>query len=151
PYVSGGEIAAAGARRASIEEVFEIADVVSVHTPLLDETEKLIDGALLARMKHGATFINTSRGAIVDEPALIEFLRQRTDVDAVLDVTEPEPPLAASPLFDLPNVLITPHLAGCYGPECRRLGQFAVEEFQRHLAGQPLRGLVSREEALRTA
>jgi phosphoglycerate dehydrogenase-like enzyme len=123
----------------SLAEVFSRADVVSLHAPQIPQTEGLITGALLASMKSGATFINTARGAIVRETEMIEVLRARPDdLTAALDVTDPEPPLPTNPLFDLPNVFLTPHIAGSLDAECGRMGQWMLEELNRYLSGKPL-------------
>jgi phosphoglycerate dehydrogenase-like enzyme len=130
----------------SLDEIFKQSDVVSVHTPWLKETEGLITGAHLETMKPYSTFINSSRGAIVRETEMIAVLRQRADLTAVLDVTYPEPPLADSALYTLPNVILTPHIAGSVGRECQRMGQYMVEELRRYLAGQPLKYALTREQ-----
>jgi phosphoglycerate dehydrogenase-like enzyme len=135
----------------SIEDIFRRADVVSLHSPWLKETEGLITGAHLASMKPNATFINTARGAIVREGEMIEVLRQRPDLYAVLDVTYPEPPEEGSPLYTLPNVVLTPHIAGSLSHECRRMGRYMVEELRRYLAGEPLCWEITREQAARLA
>ena len=147
PYVSPEEGHALGVEMASLEEVFKRADVVSLHTPWLKETEGLITGAHLASMKPNSTLINTARGAVVREDEMLAVLAQRPDLFAVLDVTYPEPPDPASPLFSLPNVLLTPHIAGPIGVECARNGQFMLEELQHYLAGQPLQYAITRERA----
>jgi phosphoglycerate dehydrogenase-like enzyme len=98
-------------------------------------------------MKPYATFINTARGAVVREPEMIEVLRARPDLVAVLDVTYPEPPAPDSPLYDLPNVVLSPHIAGGSGQEYRRLGLFMVAELERFQAGQPLANEITRERA----
>jgi phosphoglycerate dehydrogenase-like enzyme len=87
-------------------------------------------------MRDGATLINTARGALVDHDALIAELRTGR-ISAVLDVTEPEPLPPDSPLFDLPNVVLTPHIAGALGTEVRRLGDAAIAEVFRYAAGEP--------------
>ena len=97
-------------------------------------------------MKPYSTFINTSRGAVIRENEMIEVLRQRPDLWAVLDVTYPEPPPPDSPLYTLPNVLLTPHIAGSMGEECRRQGRYMIEELERYLAGQPLSWAVTKEK-----
>jgi phosphoglycerate dehydrogenase-like enzyme len=84
-------------------------------------------------------FLNTARGEVVDESGMIEVLRRRPDLQAVLDVTAPEPPAPDSPLYVLPNVVLTPHIAGSVEAECLRMGQAMVDEFVRYQAGQPLR------------
>jgi phosphoglycerate dehydrogenase-like enzyme len=105
----------------------------------------MVTGAHLASMREGATFINTSRGAIVREGEMIEVLTQRVDLLAVLDVTSPEPPAAGSPLYELENVVMTPHIAGALNVECRRLGRAMIEELDRYLADGALKWEVTRE------
>ncbi|MEV7780509.1 hydroxyacid dehydrogenase [Kitasatospora sp. NPDC088351] len=140
-----------GVRSVGIEELFATADVVTVHTPLVPETRGLVGRRLLASMKPGATLVNTARGAVLDEPALLDVLTRRPDLFAVLDVTDPEPPLPGSPLFTLPNVVVTPHLAGSQALERRRLGDLVVGEFERWAAGEPLRWALDRHTYERMA
>lgn len=148
PFVTPDEAAALGVELCSLEEVFARSDVVTCHTPLLEPTRGLVTGGHLASMKRGATFVNTARGAVVRQAELIEVLRHRPDLQAVLDVTDPEPPAADSPLYTLPNVVLTPHIAGSLGHERRRLGRAVVEELRRYVSGLPLRWEVTRERAL---
>jgi phosphoglycerate dehydrogenase-like enzyme len=129
----------------TLERLFAESDVVSVHTPWLKETEGLITGAMVESMKPYTTFINTSRGAVVCEDELCAVLARRTDLAAVLDVTHPEPPETGSPLYSLPNVILTPHIAGSVNGECRRMGRLMVEELKRYLNGEPLRYGLTRE------
>lgn len=136
-----------GIEMVSLERVFEVADVISVHTPWLKETERLIGADLFRRMKPYSTFINSSRGAILRENELIDVLRARPDLTAVLDVTYPEPPEPESPLYTLPNVVLTPHIAGSIGPECRRMGRLMVEELKLYLSGQEMKYSLSKERA----
>ena len=131
----------------SLSQLFKQSDVVSLHTPWLKETENMIDGELIASMKPGATLINTSRGAIVNENEMIEVLKQRPDIWAVLDVTHPEPPRPESPLWELPNVILTPHIAGSMDNECRRMGRVVVDELGRFINQEPLRFSISRAQA----
>lgn len=147
PFVSAEEGAGLGVELVSLDEVFRRGDVVSVHTPWLPETVGLITGRHIASMKSYSTFINTSRGAVIREGEMVEVLAQRPDLWAVLDVTYPEPPPPDSPLYTLPNVLLTPHIAGSVGEECRRQGRYMIEELERYLAGQPLRWAVTKERA----
>jgi len=142
PTIGDEEAMALGVEMASLEEVFACSDVVSLHAPRIPETEGMITGALLASMKGGATFINTARGQVVRETEMIEVLHRRPDLTAILDVTDPEPPLATCPLFDMPNVLLTPHIAGSLNGECARMGRWMVDELQRYLAGKQLLGRV---------
>jgi phosphoglycerate dehydrogenase-like enzyme len=136
-----------GAKRASLEDVFRRSDVVSLHTPWLKETVGMITGEHLASMKPNATFVNTARGAVVREEEMIEVLKQRPDLFALLDVTYPEPPVEGSPLYTLPNVVLTPHIAGSLDRECRRMGQYAVDELRRYVNGEPQQWAISREQA----
>lgn len=134
PFVSDEEMRSMGVRKASLRELFEKSDVVSLHAPKLPETLGMIREEHFRRMPQGATFINTSRGAIIDEPGMIRVLQDRPDLLAMLDVTDPEPPVEGSPLYTLPNVLLTPHIAGSMGRECRRMGRLAMEECRLYLA-----------------
>ncbi|NEE43366.1 hydroxyacid dehydrogenase, partial [Streptomyces sp. SID8455] len=86
-------------------------DVVSIHAPELPQTRHLFDAGRLALMRDGATLVNTARGSLVDTDALVKELVSGR-IDAVLDHTEPEVLPVDSPLYDLPNVLLTPHIAG---------------------------------------
>ncbi len=81
------------------------------------------------------------------EPEMINVLQQRADLYAILDVTYPEPPVPGSPLYSLPNVVLTPHIAGSMYSECRRMGQYMVDECRRYLAGEPLQWAITREKA----
>ncbi len=147
PYVTAEAGQVLGVEMVALNEVFRRADLVTLHTPWLKETVGLITGKHLASMRPNSTLINTSRGAVVKESEMIEVLSQRPDLFAVLDVTYPEPPEPGSPLFSLPNVLLTPHIAGPVGDECQRNGQYMLEELKHYLAGQPLKYAISRERA----
>ena len=129
-----------------LKDVFSLSNVVSLHPPLLPGTRGMIGGELLAMMKPGASLINTSRGGVIKEKEMIQVLQQRKDLTAVLDVTDPEPPEAGSPLYNMENVMLTPHIAGSTGKECLRMGQWMVEELHRYLAGEPLRYSLEREQ-----
>ncbi|GAA1533002.1 hydroxyacid dehydrogenase [Kribbella lupini] len=138
PYVDPAVATSLGVRQVSLEELFATSDVVSLHAPVLAATRKVVGAELLRSMKPDATLINTARGALIDEDALTAVLRERTDLFAVLDVTDPEPPLPGSPLFTLPNVVVTPHLAGTLNTERRRHGRLMAEELARYVAGEAL-------------
>jgi phosphoglycerate dehydrogenase-like enzyme len=139
PYVTRADAGRLGVRLVSLKRLFEQADVVSVHTPHLAETVNLVGAEHLSAMKKGATFINTSHGAVVDEEALAGVALHRPDLQIILDVTRAMPLPCDSPLYGLPNVLLTPHVAGSRGIECRRMGRLIVEELGRYVAGEPLR------------
>ncbi len=130
----------------SLDEVFRRADVVSLHTPWLPETEGLITGAHFAAMKPNSSFINTARGAIVREDEMIEVLQQRPDLTVLLDVTYPEPPEPNSALYTLPNVVLTPHIAGPLGGECRRIGELMLDELRGYLKDGSLSTEVYQEQ-----
>lgn len=147
PFLSEAEAAREGVKRVTLDELFATADAVSLHVPSLPETRGLITGRHLAQMKPGAFFLNTARGDVVNEPEMVEVLACRPDLQAVLDVTAPEPPPPESPLYTLPNVVLTPHIAGSVGAECQRMGLGMVEEFERYCAGQPLRWEITAERA----
>jgi phosphoglycerate dehydrogenase-like enzyme len=151
PFLAEHDAAALDVELVSLEVVFQRSDVVSLHTPSFPETRGTITGEHIASMKPGATFINTARGALVREEEMIDVLARRPDLHAVLDVTIEEPPEAGSPLYALGNVLLTPHMAGSAGPECRRMGQYMVEELKRYLANQPLKYALKQESVMRSS
>jgi phosphoglycerate dehydrogenase-like enzyme len=127
----------------SLDEVFARALVVSNHIPDLDDTRGVLTLRHFAAMREGATFINTGRGAQAVEADLVRVLAARPDLTALLDVTWPEPPPAGSPLWSLPNVVVSPHIGGTVGDETVRLADLAIEEFERWQAGLPLRHQVT--------
>uniref|UniRef100_A0AAU2V3J3 Hydroxyacid dehydrogenase n=1 Tax=Streptomyces sp. NBC_00003 TaxID=2903608 RepID=A0AAU2V3J3_9ACTN len=136
PYVSGTEAVSLGVEQVPLDALCARSSVVSVHAPQLPETHRMIDARRLALMPTGATLVNTARGSLVDEPALLaELLSGR--LHAVLDVTDPELPPRESPLYDLPNVLLTPHIAGSLGNELHRMADQALDEVERFAAGVP--------------
>lgn len=147
PFASPDDLPNPNMRLCSMDEVFAQSDVVSLHTPWLKETEGLITGRHIASMKRFSSFINTSRGAIVRETEMIEALRQRPDLIAVLDVTNPEPPAEGSPLYTLPNVVLTPHIAGSMGGECRRMGRYMTDDLRRYVNGEKMLRQIDREKA----
>jgi len=151
PFVDPEAAQELGVSMASIEEVFSTCDVVSLHTPWLPETENLVGERLLDSMSPGATFINTSRGAVVNEADLCKVLQRREDLTAVLDVTYPEPPKSDSMLYTLSNVVLTPHIAGSGGNEIARMGRWMVDEFARFVDGHPPKHVVTREMLERMA
>lgn len=146
PLVSSEEAARLGVELVSLEEAFARAHVVSCHIPLLDETVGMLRREHFAAMRPGATFINTARGAIVREDDLAEVLQTRPDLWAVLDVLAVEPPAENARLPAMPNVIVTPHIAGSLGPECRRMAEAMLEEIERHVSGRELRAEVCRSQ-----
>lgn len=146
PFVNLADIVGLNVRLCDLDEVFALSDVVSCHLPLTQQTQRLLGRQHFAAMKRGATFINTARGVVVREDEMIAVLRERPDLFAVLDVSEHEPPPQNDPLFTLPNVVLTPHIAGSAGMECRRMGRMMVDEVERYLTGRPLEGEVLRDQ-----
>ncbi|MFG2957537.1 hydroxyacid dehydrogenase [Streptomyces sp. NPDC048291] len=144
PYVTGSEATALGVEWVELPELFARADLLSVHTPLLPATRGLVARDLLEAMRPGAALINTSRGAVVDQDALVDVVRAGR-IRAVLDVTDPEELPADHPLWSCPDILITPHLAGSQGNEWRRLADTAVGEVARWAAGDGFAHPVRRE------
>ncbi|HSU48849.1 MAG TPA: hydroxyacid dehydrogenase [Arthrobacter sp.] len=137
PYADPAAVAAAGGQLVSLPELLAASDIVTVHAPALPETRHMIGAAELQAMKDHATLINTARGSLVDTTAL-EAECATGRIQALLDVTEPEPLPADSILYDLPNVEITPHIAGSLGTETRRMSDAALNDLERYLTGQQL-------------
>ena len=151
PFATPAAAASIGVTLVSLEELFAKCHVVSIHAPWLPETEKMINGPLLRSMPQGATLINTSRGAVIDETDLCEVLANRSDITAILDVTHPEPPLPSSPLRTLENVVLTPHIAGSIGGEIARMGYWMNDELDLYLAGKPIQHGVTQDMLARMA
>ena len=121
-----------------LETVLKTCDYLSIHCPLTEKTRHLINRETIALMKPSACIINTARGAIIDETALIEALQQHRLAGAGLDVQEVEPPVADSPLYTMENVIITPHM-GWKGLETRqRLVQIIAEDVRHFFDGDPV-------------
>ena len=126
-----------GIRYVSLKELLEHSDYVSLHCPLTESTKHMINKETLKLMKPSAFIINTSRGALIDEPALIEALKNGKIAGAGLDVQETEPPKETSPLYTMGNVLLTPHM-GWKGLETRqRLVSILADNIKNFLAGNP--------------
>jgi phosphoglycerate dehydrogenase-like enzyme len=134
PYLDAVQATELGAGLLELDELLATCDIVSLHAPDLPSTRHLIDRRRLALIADGGWFINTARGRVVDEAALTEELVSGR-ISAFLDVTETEPLPADSPLYRLPNVFLTPHIAGSLGNELARLGAAAVTELERYSAG----------------
>jgi phosphoglycerate dehydrogenase-like enzyme len=150
PYLTGGQARGLGARWVELDELVAGSDVVTLHAPALPGTRHLLDRRRLAAMPDGAVLVNTARGSLVDQDALLaELVSGR--LSAVIDVTDPEVPPPDSPWYRLPNVFLTPHLAGSAGREVHRLARCAVEEIERLASGAPLRYPVRPDELARMA
>ncbi|MFG2640632.1 hydroxyacid dehydrogenase [Streptomyces sp. NPDC048370] len=150
PYVEAAEAETLGARRVDLDELVRRSSVVSIHAPQLPETQHMFDRRRLGLLRDGATLINTARGSLVDTDALTEELLAGR-IHAVLDVTEPEVLPPGSPLYTLPNVLLTPHIAGSLGNELVRMAHWATDEVERYAEGRPLAHGVGPDELARSA
>ena len=132
-----------GARRVDLDELLSESDIVTLHTPLDDSTRALIGRRELALMKRSAILINTCRGTVIDEAALLDTLRERRIWGAGLDVFEQEPTPADNPLLQLDNVVVAPHLAGQTAESYPRRAGIAFENMQRILDGKAPHNLVT--------
>jgi phosphoglycerate dehydrogenase-like enzyme len=150
PFLSAAAAATLGAEKTELDELLRRADVVSLHAPSLPETQHLLDARRLALLRDGAVLINTARGALVDGEALTrELVAGR--IDAVIDTTDPEILPADSLLYDLPNVFLTPHIAGAMGTETQRMTTLALDEIERFANGEPLAHEIKLEDLARIA
>ncbi len=123
-------------KKASLETIFRECQVVSNHLANNEQTQGMLHGKLFESMLPFSTFINTGRGAQVVEKDLIEVLKNRPDLTAVLDVTFPEPPTDDSEFYTLPNCILTPHIAGSAGNEVRRMGEYMKEEYKKFIQNE---------------
>ncbi|TDW77910.1 hydroxyacid dehydrogenase [Kribbella pratensis] len=150
PYVDAATAGELGVRLVDLDTLLRISDVVSVHAPANPQTDRLVGAEQLTLMRDGATLINTARGSLVDTDALIGHL-EASRLYAVLDVTEPEPQPAGSPLWELPNVFLTPHIAGSHGNELARMGDCIIGELERILDGRPFAHAIAASDLDRVA
>jgi phosphoglycerate dehydrogenase-like enzyme len=121
------------------------ADYVVDALPATDATRHMFDGAVFAAMNPGARFINVGRGSTVDEPALVRALREGGIAGAALDVFEEEPLPAESPLWEMPNVVVSPHMAGDFAGWRESAVELFVRNLERYLTGRPLLNVVDKE------
>jgi len=137
PTVDAVEASSLGTEKVDLVTLMKQSDIVSLHAPSLPSTLHMIGTEELSLMREGTTLINTARGALIDEAALLKTLASGR-IDAIIDVTEPEIPGPMSAFYDLPNVFLTPHIAGAVGLERGRLGDMVVDEIERFVKGEPL-------------
>ena len=149
PYCTPEKAADLGVELAELDFIFETCLTVSNHTPNIPATRGMLNYTHFSRMPQNGVFINTGRGAQVVEADLIRALTEEPARTAVLDVTDPEPPVEGHPFYELENVILTPHIAGSAGAECYRMGAYMLEEARRYLDGEVLRYAVS-EKMLET-
>lgn len=127
PFVDDSAMAELGAEKADFDTVLSEAQFLTVHVPLVESTRQLIGAREFGLMKPSAVFVNTSRGPVVDETALYEALSSGQIAAAAIDVTEKEPPNADNPLLQLPNIVVTPHIAAYSDIQLERLWRFSVD------------------------
>ncbi|MFE5595847.1 hydroxyacid dehydrogenase [Streptomyces sp. NPDC056549] len=147
PYV---DVPPPGVELVGLDELCARSTVISVHAPQLPSTYRMIGAEQLAAMPDGVTLINTARGSLVDETALLPHLVSGR-IHAILDVTDPELPPPDSPLYTLPNVLLTPHVAGSLGNELHRMADQALDEVARYGRGEPFAEEVRASDLTRSA
>ncbi len=126
-----------GITMCSLEEIFEKCHVISNHLANNEQTKHMLNYNLFSKMLPYSTFINTGRGAQVNEDDLVRILTERPDITAVLDVTDPEPPLAGHKFYTIKNCFLTPHIAGSSGKEVERMAEYMIEEFRNFIKGEP--------------
>ena len=141
PFVSAEAAAAFGAQKVSMDELLAESDVVSLHQPLLPTTQHSFGTAEFAKMRDGTLLINTARGRIIAPGALEEAMADGR-LFVVLDVTDPEPLPDASPLWGMPNVTLTPHIAGSFGCEVCDMTGLVLDDIERFTRGEPLQNEV---------
>ena len=128
---------AMGVKKSSLEEIFSTCHIVSNHLANVPATQGILKKEHFEAMMNYATFINTGRGAQVEEDGMLEVLEKREDLCALLDVTISEPPVEGSKFYTLPNVFLSPHIAGSQGWEVRRMAELVIDEFENYLNGRP--------------
>lgn len=138
PFLSDEKAATLGVTKTSLEYIFAECSVISNHLANNAQTVGMLDGKLFSRMLSNTAFINTGRGTQVVETDLAAAMRDAPDRIALLDVTEPEPPVEGSELYKLENVFLSPHIAGGVGSEVQRMGEYMYDEFCAYLDGRPL-------------
>ena len=137
PFLSEARAKELQVTRCSLDELFASCRVVSNHLANNRETQGMLQYRHFISMPPRATFLNTGRGAQVVEDDLVQALTERPDLTAVLDVTNPEPPVPSHPFYSLPNCFLTPHIAGSLGGEVVRMAEYMVREYENYTAGKP--------------
>jgi D-3-phosphoglycerate dehydrogenase len=143
PALMPTEIAAQGGEPAGLDDVLSQSDVLTLHCPATAQTRHLINRYRLARMKPGAILINAGRGTLVDSAALVEALEQGRLAAAGLDVFDPEPLPSDSPLLEMDNVVVSPHVAAVSARAIRKLRETAAGIVARAVRGEPLPNVVN--------
>ncbi len=129
----------------SLEELFEVSDFITIHVPSFSQNRHLVNESLIGRMKRSAYLINTSRGELIEEKALISALEQNKISGAALDVFENEPPMADHPFFSMKNVILTPHTAALTKECGAKMTTEAVSQIVKYLEGKVPEHIVNRD------
>ncbi len=145
PFISADAAARIGVTQVSLDELWPQADFISLHVPLTEQTRNLVNAQTIAKMKPGALLVNCARGGIVDEAALAEALEAGRIAGAGLDVLAAEPPDLGGPLLGLPNVVLTPHVAGGSQEALRLMATTVAEDVLRVLRGEPPRYVANQD------
>jgi D-3-phosphoglycerate dehydrogenase / 2-oxoglutarate reductase len=144
PFVEPGEITGDGVEPVDLETLLATSDVVSLHARATAENAGLIGEAAIERMKRGALLVNTARGSLVDETAVLAGLRSGQLGGLAVDVISPSPATGRHPLLEHPNVIVTTHIGGATYETLRHGGEMAAAEILRFLVGEPLRNVADR-------
>jgi phosphoglycerate dehydrogenase-like enzyme len=146
PYLSKEDASKLGVTKSyTLDDIFSNCKIVCLNAPNTEETYKMIKGSHFAKLQSGALFINTARGEIVEENEMIEELKKGKFI-ACLDVTDPEPSDLDNPLRHLPNVILTPHIAGGMHDNRKRIGNLVTDEIERFINSEPLKFEITREK-----
>jgi len=130
PFLSEAVADKLGVKKTSLENLFKECNVVSNHLANNEQTKGMLNGELFSKLPMYSTFLNTGRGAQIVENDLIQVLKSRKDIVAVLDVTDPEPPVDNSEIYSLDNCILTPHIAGSAGNEVHRMAEYMLNEYE---------------------
>lgn len=145
-FLPESAVAALGAKKATLEEIFAECDVVSNHLANVPATVGILKEEHFRLMKPNTVFINTGRGAQVDEPGFLKVMRERRDICSLLDVTVDEPPVEGSDFYKLDNIFLTPHIAGSQANEVGRMAEYVIDEFELLLKGEATQYEITKEK-----
>lgn len=133
PFLSDERAMELGVTKTTLENLFAISQVTSNHLANNEQTKGMLNYSHFSSMPENAVFLNTGRGAQVVENDLVKTLKERDDITAILDVTDPEPPIEGHPFYSLKNCILTPHIAGSSGDEVCRMASYMLEEYLRYV------------------
>ena len=136
PTLSAAKAAALGVKKVTLDQLCRRSDIISSHAPSIPATRHLLNSRTFGLMQKDVLIVNTSRGSVIDEKAMVAFLKKNKEAFACIDVTDPEPPAVGGPLRTLENLLLTPHIAGIGAT--KRQGQYAVTEIENIFKGKKL-------------